>query len=261
MNYAAWADWYDIFYSGSDPAELNFYHDICNSLQGPILEIGVGTGRVSLPLAQAGMEVVGIDLFEPMLRVAKRKALAVAPLNGSLNLIQADMRNFDLKRQFPVVIMPARTLLLATTEQDQLSTLCCAATHLTSKGTIAFNIFYPDPLMLAEDPEEEFLLEVVERPDGGRYVLTAKNHFDTVEQLNHGTQIVEELDQNGNSLRRQELDVLVRYLHPEQVIKLCDLVGLEILEMWGNFEGEELREESEEIVVLAKRSEYQISRT
>ena len=67
MNYTTWADWYDIFYSGADPAELNFYQGICKGIQGPILEIGVGTGRVSLPLAQAGMEIVGIDLFEPML--------------------------------------------------------------------------------------------------------------------------------------------------------------------------------------------------
>ena len=125
---------------------------------------------------------------------------------------------------------------------------------------MAFNLFYPDPEMLAENPEEEFLLEVVERSGGGRYVLTAKNHFNTVTQLNHGTQIVEEVDQNGNFLRRQELDVLVRYLHPEQVIGLCDRVGLEVIEMWGDFEGSELSEDSEEIVVLARRSESQQTR-
>ena len=125
---------------------------------------------------------------------------------------------------------------------------------------MAFNLFYPDPEMLAEDPEEEFLLEVVERPGGGRYVLTAKNHFDTVTQLNHGTQIVEEVDQNGNFLRRQELDVLVRYLHPEQVIGLCNRVGLEVIEMWGDFKGSELSDDSEEIVVLARRSESQQTR-
>ena len=122
---------------------------------------------------------------------------------------------------------------------------------------MAFNLFYPDPEMLADSDEEEFLLEVVEKPGGGRYVLTAKNHFDTVTQLNHGTQIVEEVDQNGNFLSRRELDVLVRYLHPEQVIGLCDRVGLEVIEMWGDFEGSELSEDSEEIVVLARRSESQ----
>ena len=120
---------------------------------------------------------------------------------------------------------------------------------------MAFNLFYPDPEMLADNIEEEFLLDVVEKPEGGRYVLTAKNHFDTVTQLNHGTQIVEEVDQNGNFLSRRELDVLVRYLHPEQVIGLCDRVGLEVIEMWGDFEGSELSEDSEEIVVLARRSE------
>ena len=101
-----------------------------------------------------------------MLKVAERKALEAAPLSGSLKLIQADMRNFDLRRQFPVVMIPARTLLLATTEEDQFHTLCCAARHLEPDGTLAFNLFYPDPEMLADDPDEEFLLEVVEKADG-----------------------------------------------------------------------------------------------
>jgi hypothetical protein len=162
------------------------------------------------------------------------------------------MRDFDLKRLFPVVTIPARTLLLATTEAEQISTLCCAAKHLAPDGTMAFNLFYPDPEMLADDPDEEFLLEVVDKPDGGRYVLTAKNRFDLESQLNHGVQIAEELDPKGEILRRQDLEVVVRFLYPEQIIALCDRVGLEVIEMWGDFEGGELDEESDEIVVLAR---------
>lgn len=252
MDYVAWAEWYDIFYAAADPGDIDFYHGLCRASGGPILEIGVGTGRIALPLAKEGMEIVGIDLFEPMLKVAQERALEVAPLDGSLKLIQADMRNFDLKRQFPVVTIPARTLLLATTEEEQIDTLCRAAQHLEPEGTMAFNLFYPDPEMLADDPDEEFLLEVVEKPDGGRYVLTAKNHFDLDAQLNHGTQIAEELDPKGEVLRRQELDVVVRYLYPEQIITMCERVGLNVIQMWGDFEGGELDEESDEIVVLAR---------
>lgn len=254
MDYVAWAEWYDIFYAAADPGDIDFYHGLCRASGGPILEIGVGTGRIALPLAKEGMEIVGIDLFEPMLKVAQQNALDIAPLEGSLRLIQADMRDFDLKRQFPVVTIPARTLLLATTEEEQIETLCRAVQHLEPDGTMAFNLFYPDPEMLADDPDEEFLLEVVEKPDGGRYVLTAKNHFDLESQLNHGMQIAEELDPKGEVLRRQELEVVVRYLYPEQIIALCDRVGLEVIEMWGDFEGGELDEESDEIVVLARHA-------
>lgn len=255
MDYVAWAEWYDIFYAAADPGDLDFYHGLCRASGGPILEIGVGTGRIALPLAKDGMEIVGIDLYEPMLKVAQQRALDVAPLDGSLKLIQADMRNFDLKRKFPVVTIPARTLLLATTEEEQIDTLCRAVQHLGDDGTMAFNLFYPDPEMLADDPDEEFLLEVVEKPDGGRYVLTAKNHFDLDSQLNHGTQIAEELDPKGKVLRRQELEVVVRYLYPDQVINMCQRVGLDVIEMWGDFEGSDLDEESDEIVVLARHSE------
>ena len=254
MDYVAWAEWHDIFYAAADPGDLDFYHGLCSASGGPILEIGVGTGRIALPLAKEGMEIVGIDLFEPMLKVAQQRALDVAPLDGSLKLIQADMRDFDLKRKFPVVTIPARTLLLATTEEEQIETLCRAVQHLEDDGTMAFNLFYPDPEMLADDPDEEFLLEVVDKPDGGRYVLTAKNHFDLDSQLNHGTQIAEELGPTGEVLRRQELNVVVRFLYPEQVITMCERVGLQVIEMWGDFEGGDLDEESDEIVVLARHS-------
>jgi SAM-dependent methyltransferase len=254
MDYVAWAEWYDIFYAAADPGDVEFYHGLCRASGGPILEIGVGTGRIALPLAKEGMEIVGIDLYEPMLKVALKRALDVAPLEGSLRLIQADMRKFDLKRSFPVVTIPARTLLLATSEEEQVQTLCCAVQHLAPNGTLAFNLFYPDPEMLADDPDEEFLLEVVEKPDGGRYVLTAKNHFDLESQVNHGVQIAEELDPDGEVLRRQELEVVVRYLYPDQVLALCDRVGLEVIEMWGDFEGGEVDEESDEIVVIARHA-------
>jgi hypothetical protein len=145
-------------------------------------------------------------------------------------------------------------LLLATSEEEQIQTLCCAVQHLAPEGTLAFNLFYPDPEMLADDPDEEFLLEVVEKPDGGRFVLTAKNHFDTTSQLNHGVQIAEELDPKGVVLRRQELKVVVRYLYPDQVVSLCDRVGLEVIEIWGDFEGGDVSEESDEIVVIARHA-------
>ena len=106
--------------------------------------------------------------------------------------------------------------------------------------------------MLADNPDEEFLLEVVEKANGGRYVLTARNHFDTANQLNNGVQIAEELDATGEVLRREELDVTVRYLYPDQVIALCERAGLEVIEMWGDFEGADITEESEEIVVICR---------
>jgi hypothetical protein len=67
-------------------------------------------------------------------------------------------------------------------------------------------------------------------------------------------QIAEELDPYGEVLRRQELEVVVRYLYPDQILALCDLVGLEVIDMWGDFEGAEVNEESDEMVVIARHA-------
>jgi 2-polyprenyl-3-methyl-5-hydroxy-6-metoxy-1,4-benzoquinol methylase len=79
MNYVAWADWYDIFYSAADPGDIVFYHGLCKASGGPVFEIGVGTGRIALPVAQQGMEIVKIDLHKPMFSVAQRKVPSTTP--------------------------------------------------------------------------------------------------------------------------------------------------------------------------------------
>ncbi|MBM3957899.1 MAG: class I SAM-dependent methyltransferase, partial [Gemmatimonadetes bacterium] len=142
MDYEAWADWYDVFYSLADPAEVDFYVDLARASGGPVLEIGVGTGRIAIPTAAAGIDVVGVDLHGPMLAKAREKLDRAGPLPGRIELLRADMRTLDLGgRCFPLVTIPARTLLLATSLADQRRTLRRAAAHLAPGRTLAFNVF------------------------------------------------------------------------------------------------------------------------
>ncbi|MBT6683199.1 MAG: class I SAM-dependent methyltransferase, partial [Chloroflexi bacterium] len=59
MNYDAWAEWYDVFYSTAGVEDVAFYVELARASGGPVLEIGCGTGRVSLPIAAAGIDVLG----------------------------------------------------------------------------------------------------------------------------------------------------------------------------------------------------------
>lgn len=235
MNYAAWAEWYDVVYATEGDAEVDFYIGLARKYGGPVLEIGAGTGRIAIPTASAGIEVMGIDLSPEMLGVARQRAIAAKP-KGKIEFAPGDMRDFDLGRQFKLVIIPARTLLLATTQESQLVTLANAARHVAPGGMLALNVFVPDPHMLADTNRSPFFWDDVKNPaNGRRCLLWALNKFDANEQLNEGLQIIEELGDHGEVLRKAYLDVHLRYVYPSELRLMLEKVGLEIVDEYGDF--------------------------
>ncbi len=257
MNYAEWANWYDLFYSTESSDEVDFYlHEALNA-DGPVLEIGVGTGRIAIPAAAQGVEVVGVDASAEMLAVAEEKARAASPMPGSLTLTQADMRSLDLGRKdFALVTIPARTLLLATTYDDQLKTLCSVARHVWPGGRLVFNVFNPTPDLIFDESDERVEIgEVVEPGSGMRYRLTAINRFDAESQINDAVQVVEEIGNDGSSTERARLSVRLRYLLPHEVFSMLDETSLVVESVFGWFDRTPFDEGSDELIFVAKSAE------
>lgn len=254
MNYDRWAKRYDIFYESGPAGEVEFYIDAIERFGGPVLEIGVGTGRIAIPAAAKGHRVVGIDLHEPMLERARAKISAAGLTSDAIDLIQADMTTFDLgPAKFETVIIPANTLALALDEAAQQMTLKRAAAHMVADGALIFNIYNPTPDMIYDDSEDEFLIGVVDSPDMNlRHVLTGINRFDNENQINRCTQIIETLSWDGETVDREELAVTTRYLHHHQVLAMLSAAGLEATEIYGDFDRSPLSDELDEMIYICK---------
>jgi SAM-dependent methyltransferase len=120
--------------------DVSFYVEEAVASGGPVLELGVGSGRIAVPVAAAGIEVVGVDLSTGMLEVARESA----ELAGvRLDLRQGDMRDPPVDGEFPLVIAPFRSLLHMETEADRRSALRAVRTHLVPKGRFVFDVFAP----------------------------------------------------------------------------------------------------------------------
>ena len=256
LNYDAWAEWYDVIYSTASVDDVEFYVDLALRSGGPVLEIGCGTGRIAIPTAQAGVDVVGVDLSPAMLAKARARAAASKDGGGSIEFVEGDMRTLALGRRFPLVTIPARTLYLARTAAEQVETLRRARDHIAPGGSLAFNAFVPDPQMIADTSETPFPMgEAVNPSTGRRCLMSAVNRFDPVAQTNRGTQIVEELDEAGDVARTVELEVNIRYLYPSEVHVMLEQAGLVAEHVYGDFHGAPLDEDSEEMVwVVRSRS-------
>ncbi len=253
MDYVRWAERYDIFYEAAPEGELEFYLDGIDRCGGNVLELGVGTGRIAIPAAAMGHDITGVDLNLPMLDRARQKS-AGAPLAGKLTLIGADMSKIDLpQKEFDLVIIPAHTLALVTDERGQSETLERCAKHLAPEGTLVFNLFNPSDDLINGNPDETFLLGVIEDEEiGVRHVLTGTNDFDTDLQINRCTQVIETLNSDGETIDREELQVLFRYLHNDQVIAMLEKAGFDVVEVFGNFDGSPLDEDSEEMIYVCR---------
>ena len=129
-SYRLAAKHYDAAYSvKEDLVDRGFYLDLAREYGGPVLELGCGTGRITLPLARQGIDVTGMDASRAMLEVLRAKlAEEPAAINAqSTSHVEGDFRTLCLGDQFPLVVIPFRPMQHMYTTEDQLAALRNAA--------------------------------------------------------------------------------------------------------------------------------------
>jgi len=139
------AELYDAVYA--DPGDTPFWLQMADEGQsGPILELGCGTGRLSIPLARGGHDVTGIDLAEHMLERGRAKLLVEPPeVRDRVKLFTGDMTAFDLDRRFAQIYCAFGTFHHLDTVEQQLACLTDCRRHLVEHGRLVIDLINPDP--------------------------------------------------------------------------------------------------------------------
>jgi SAM-dependent methyltransferase len=145
-NYDAIAELYDPW-SASVVEDVAFYLAEARTSGGPVVELGVGTGRIAVPIAADGIRVIGIDSSQGMLDVCARRA---ALAGVELDLRFGDLREPPVSERVPLVICPFRSLLHMHTDEDREAVLRAAHELLLPGGRFVFDVFAPD----ADDIEQ-----------------------------------------------------------------------------------------------------------
>ena len=257
--YDAWAGIYDSVYSYVR-ADIPFYAREAVESGGPVLELGVGTGRVAVPTARLGIDVVGIDSSEAMLAIARSKLGSLGPDAGSVELISADMRDLDLRdnrgerRMFPLVTIPFRGFLALLTVEDQIAALRSIRRHLDPDGRLIFNVFVPDPnLALEASDVPRHLNDVTDPHTGVSYVLYQQTAYESHHQIVSVRMIIEELDRDGAVVRKLYRDYRLRYSHRWEMYHLLRSSGFEVDALYGDFDCTEFDEDSTEMIWVARK--------
>jgi SAM-dependent methyltransferase len=140
--------------------DISFYVDEAVASGGPVVELGVGTGRIAVPTAAAGVHVIGVDSSGGMLAVCAEAARA-AGVSERLDLRIGDLRDPPVPEQVPLVTCPFRAYLHLPTDADRLAALRATRALLLPSGRLVFDVFAP-----SDDDIEETHGRWVEREPG-----------------------------------------------------------------------------------------------
>lgn len=147
---------YDLEYADHDE-DVPYYQSIAWQASGPILELGCGTGRLAIPMAHAGAQVVGVDLAPAMLEGLRRRLDDETPsVRARIELHQGDFRTLRLGRRFPVVLWPFNALHHCEGDADLDAALLTIREHLEPGGLVALDAYLPDLELYDRDPDARF---------------------------------------------------------------------------------------------------------
>jgi SAM-dependent methyltransferase len=129
--------------------DISFYVEEALASAGPVVELGVGTGRIAIPTAAAGVQVIGVDSSAGMLEVCELRARE-AGVADRLDLRLGDLRRPPVDERVPLVTCPFRAYLHLATDEERLEGLRAAHTLLRPGGRLIFDVFAPSAEDIAE---------------------------------------------------------------------------------------------------------------
>jgi SAM-dependent methyltransferase len=219
-------------WSHSVTEDIEFYVEEARRSGGPVVELACGTGRIAVPVARAGLRVIGVDGSAAMLEVARERAVA-AGIEELVELRLGDLRDPPVAERVPLVLVPFRSLLHMTTERDRERALEAARALLVPGGRLIFDVFAPS----SEDIDATH----------GRWLEREPGIFERAD-WDEGERTL------TLSVRRGEeaSTMVLAWLSPIEWRRLLDRAGFEVEALYGWFDRRPYAGE-EDFVFVARR--------
>ena len=231
------------------PGDVEFYLSLAleaHAAGHPVLELACGTGRVAIPVAQAGVQLAGLDRSPAMLGRAREKAGL-----SNARWVEGDMRDFDLPERFGLVYIPFRSFQHLLAVEDQLACLSCVRRHLAPGGRFALTVFNPDLIRIANarSSNRGNAQLVVHKPE--------RAHWDSVRYEQAAQEldcsfIDERLDEAGVVASRVYRGLKLRYFYRYEMEHLLSRAGFAVEALYGDHFRAPFSGTSPEMVFVAR---------
>lgn len=230
------ADRYDDLYENLFDTEATVTLLASYARGGRALELGIGTGRIALPLAERGVEVEGVDTSEAM--VAKLRA---KPGGDKIKVSFGNFVDPPVEGSFDLVYVPFNTLFALTTQEEQVTCFAKVADLLNEDGVFVLDAFVPDPTRF--DRNQRISVESID--DDSVMIDATRN--DPNGQRSHSYHVI--LSPEGIEMH----PVVVRYAWPSELDLMARLAGLRLADRWATYRREPFVGDSPSHVSVYKR--------
>lgn len=211
--------------------DLPFYLAQAKRRPGPVLELACGTGRLAVPLARAGLQVVGLDACPIMLERARAKA-------PELRLVQAPMQDFELNQQFGLIFIALGSFYDLRTIEAQEQTLRCIHRHLHPEGRLLIDLFLPTPAYVGKPVTHAQEVDLSERVEVGTFSGGGKTYrvWEAAHHVPHEQTFTIHRLIESPGIEDRLFRICGRYVHRYEMQHLLRLCGFKEAEVYGNYD-------------------------
>lgn len=228
--------------------DVPFLLDWANRTPGTIIDLGCGTGRVTIPLAERGHQLIGVDLHEGMLSLAKEKT---ADTQLAIEWVQQDCTQLALDLEAPFIYMTGNSFQHFLTNESQNRLLQSVWTHLEPDGVFIFNTRFP---VLDELAQVDTSTRTYTDKRDRKIMDTTIETYHALTQILHCSSTRQILD--GPDAGTSERDsISLRYVFPLEMERLLTATGFTILESYSSWDKTPLSASSSEMIYVCMKKE------
>lgn len=255
VGYDSFAEIYDLWVSARPVASqnLNFYIDEFVKSEGPVVELGIGTGRIAIDAAKRGCSIIGVDASKPMLDKCS-KAAAQAGVTDKLILLHADFRTFTLSKKAALIAIPFHGIGHLLTEENVARCLEHVHSQMAEGAKLIFDhIVFDQESAKRLQKIPRFRCEFIDPASGNRLLLWALDEYDFKAQKVRVLAWIEELDAKGEVIRRRYFSLEYCWVLPDQFGTLLKNAGFQVEACYGDYSEGPLNANSKEQIWIATK--------
>ncbi|MCU0861006.1 MAG: class I SAM-dependent methyltransferase [Methanomassiliicoccales archaeon] len=248
-EYEVMAKYYDVWYEDFTE-DIEFYRTLAERAGSPVMELMCGTGRIMIPLADAGFEVTGVDLSSAMLdRLSAKVELIGGRVERNIEIVEGDVRSFRLDKRYRLAIVPFNSFLHLTNRKDQIDALENVSGHLEKDGVMALSVFNPR----FDRPENLLRHRGTKVTSKGEIISKFEAQTFDMSHMTTTVHFFYDISRQDKEFRRVTTTMTLKLMTHHEMLELLDHCGFAVQATYGDYSFSPFRKSSELMAFVARK--------
>ncbi|MBD8071565.1 class I SAM-dependent DNA methyltransferase [Bacillus sp. PS06] len=230
--------------------ELPFLLEWAGKIQGTIIDLACGTGRLTIPMAKKGYKLIGVDLHQGMLNHAITKS---TQLNLPIDWFKQDCTNLNLNVKSKLIYSVGHSFQHFLTNEEQDRLLTSVNNHLEENGIFIFDTRFPSAEELLQPRTEEYWRTYMDSETQEKVDVYTISDYDSLQQIQHYITIRKYKNKEGEVIKEKRTNIRLRYVYPKEMERLLYANGFEIVNVYKDWNATPLSYDSNDMIYVCRK--------